>query len=44
MAEKTKKQNAENELEEEELGKQILQLKLSFHEMKDDKFTVKVTC
>ena len=44
MAEKTKQQNAENELEEEELGKQILQLKLSFHEMKDDKFTVKVTC
>ena len=44
MAKKTKQQNAENELEEEELGKQILQLKLSFHEMKDDKFTVKVTC
>ena len=44
MAEKTKQQNAENELEEEELGKQILQLKLSFHEMKDDKFTVKVNC
>ena len=44
MAEKTKQQNAENELEEEEIGKQILQLNLSFHEMKDDKFTVKVTC
>ena len=37
MAEKTKQQNAENESEEEELGKQILQLNLSYHEMKDDK-------
>ena len=44
MAEKTEWQNVENESEEEECGKQILQLNLSFHEMKDDKFTVKVTC
>ena len=43
-AKKTKQQNVENESEKEERGKQILQLKLSFHEMKDDKFTVKVTC
>lgn len=44
MAEKTQKQNVENESEEEECGKQIFQLNLSYHEMKDDKFTVKVTC
>ena len=43
MAEKTKQQNAENESEEEKLGKQILQLNLSYYEIKDDKFTVKVT-
>ncbi len=44
MAEKTKQQNAENESEEEECDKQIFQLNLSYHEMKDDKFSVKVTC
>ncbi len=44
MAEITKQQNVENESEEEECGKQIFQLNLSYHEMKDDKFTVKVTC
>lgn len=44
MAEKTKQQNVENESEEEECGKQLFQLNLSFYEMKDDKFTVKVTC
>lgn len=44
MAEKQKQQNVENESEEEECGKQLFQLNLSFHEMKDDKFTVKVTC
>lgn len=44
MAEITKQQNVENESEEEVCGKQLFQLNLSFHEMKDDKFTVKVTC
>ena len=44
MAEITKQQNVENESEEEVCGKQIFQLNLSYYEMKDDKFTVKVTC
>lgn len=44
MAEITKQQNVGNDTEEEECGKQLFQLNLSYYEMKDDKFTVKVTC